>query len=118
MEIKNIVFTALKNNNIELVSEIIELIFNISANSNSEDKTTPLHLACCNGSTKVVIALIENNYDLNAIDKHENTPLHIATKNNHTEIAMILIEKGADLNARNRYGGYTPIHLALENDNA
>ena len=51
-----------------------------------------------------VLALIEEEADMNAVDSIGLTSLHVACVNGRLEVAMALIDRGADINARDNSG--------------
>lgn len=89
------------------------------AHTCSHDGFTPLHLAAFFGHTDVVVFLLAQNADVNAVARNpmKVQPLHSAAAGNHIEICRALIEHGADVNARQQ-GGFTPLHSAAQNGNA
>lgn len=73
-----------------------------------EGAVTPLELACRKNNRSIVNALIENNVDVNAINKsnYNRTPLHVA---NMPPIIASLIKAGAKINAKD-IDGEAPLH--------
>ena len=68
------------------------------------DGSTPVHLACVQGSFEIVKLMFEIQSELfseviNFPDKMHMTPLHRAAMFNHVEIAGYLIEKGAHIDS-------------------
>jgi lysophospholipase len=57
----------------------------------------PLHLAAAEGDMAIAAFLVENDADVNAIDRFGNTPLCDAIKNGHTALCDFLRSKGAEL---------------------
>lgn len=55
------------------------------------------------GSTTstLVLALIKNGANVNALNKYGKTPLHLAIENNAPEICALLVENGAAINNEN-----------------
>ena len=55
--------------------------------------------------------LLQNNLDLNLVNKKGNTPLNCAVKNGHCSCASLLLDMGADANIANSCGD-SPLHWA------
>jgi len=75
--------------------------------------TTALHMAAAAGNLEVVVALIENDAQLDWIDKVRRTPLHLATKNGHLAIVDVLLNNGADANVMDKFEN-PPLHIAVK----
>lgn len=89
---KNPLFIAIQNDNKDIVSLLIEK----GANVNYE-KAICLVSAIKNKNKEIVELLIENDAEID-IDYGDETPLILAIKNNDIEIVSFLLEKGADPN--------------------
>ena len=64
-----------------------------------------LHAAASGGNEDIVLFLLEENFDINAVTPNEGwTPLMIATRDGRTDAAKLLIYRGADLNAQSSLG--------------
>ena len=66
---------------------------------NKKGGETYLHFAAFMGYIEAANALIQDDADVNAVDKLERTALHIAAGEGHVEFAKVLIENRADLDA-------------------
>ncbi|XP_023035868.1 rabankyrin-5 [Drosophila willistoni] len=79
----------------------------------AREKSSPLHLCCQWGLTKVLQTLIDHGANVNALDVDNKTPVHIAIENQHEEIITILLcHPGIDLKLRDKTGN-TPFATAL-----
>ncbi|KAG0242736.1 Glycerophosphocholine phosphodiesterase [Actinomortierella wolfii] len=77
---------------------------------------TPLSIASRLGHTDVIKLLIRHGANLDAQDEDGESCLIVAAKNGHTQSVKLLIEGGANLELRERYYGWTALHLAaIEN---
>lgn len=79
---------------------------------------TPLHSAAFHGNSSLMIALLENKAEINALDMQNNTPLHVrVVKKDISDLSSIkiLLEAGADLTIKNSKG-MTPIEAAEKSD--
>ena len=97
-------FWAVKNNDAELVSLLIQAGADVTACVNYAIK-----FASENGHTKVVKLLIDEGADVKADD---NYAIKFAAANGHTEVVKLLIDEGADVKAENNYA----IRRATTND--
>uniref|UniRef100_A0A2K5R2C5 Ankyrin repeat domain 7 n=1 Tax=Cebus imitator TaxID=2715852 RepID=A0A2K5R2C5_CEBIM len=61
-------------------------------NSQDEEYRTPLHLACANGHTNVVLFLIEQKCKINVQDSENKSPLIVVCHNFSFSIGMCLIQ--------------------------
>lgn len=75
---------------------------------------TPLMHAAHRGYTDIVIKMIHNECNINAVDSEGNTALCYAVTNKHEEIVRLLLENGANPDIKNK-NGWTPlIHAASD----
>ena len=74
---------------------------------------TYLHFAAYLGDVDATKVLIENNADVNAVDKNKERPLHNVSKKGHADVAKVLIQNGVDVNAVNK-DNETALHYAAE----
>ena len=83
-------------------------------NRQDEAGSTPLHMACQNGSTDIVRYLVqERKCDLNVANNKGELPLHLACKLKYYEIVR-LVSVGCDVNRQDEAGN-TPLHIACQN---
>ncbi|XP_031628965.1 NF-kappa-B inhibitor cactus [Contarinia nasturtii] len=119
------------------------LVAGANASIRDGDGNTPLHLACLNGDLATVEALLKPitdaelkeynqsaryqlphmnanrqiSIDLEQRNFYGENCVHIAAQRNHIDILNSLIRAGVDINAREGRAGYTPLHIAVENNN-
>ena len=79
----------------------------------NERNQTALHYTALSGHVDVVKVLIQNDADVNAVDKDKWTPLHYAATK-HVDVAKVLIQNGADVNAVDKTK-WTTLHSAASN---
>ena len=95
--------------------ELIDLLFKLGANVNTEDKLqmTPLHYAAAKGSLKLVNLLLKHGANVDAEDTFQKTPLHYAAENGPFEVTDLLLERRANVNAEDAFQ-MTPLHYAAK----
>ncbi|XP_035110105.1 LOW QUALITY PROTEIN: ankyrin repeat domain-containing protein 7 [Callithrix jacchus] len=81
-------------------------------NSQDEQYRTPLHLACANGHTNVVLFLIEQKCKINVQDSENKSPLIVAVQCQKEDCANILLNCGADPNLMD-FCYNTALHYAV-----
>ena len=93
------------------ITRLLINLFDCKKLVNLNNGMTPLHHAVLHNNTNIFYLLVDNGFDLNAIDSQGNTPLHYAVKGSllYTDL---LLEFGANPNVSN-YKGNTPLHLAV-----
>ena len=55
---------------------------------------TYLHFAAYLGDVDATKILIEDNAEVNAVDKGKQTPMHVAAENGHVDVVKVLIQNG------------------------
>ena len=96
------------------VAAITSLIKDHGFNPNcaSSDKSTPLHIAACNGHVESIKTLIEHGASKEALDKKGANALHWAAKGGKAPAIVSLIkDHGFDPN-KGRVDKITPLHYA------
>ena len=76
---------------------------------------TPLDHAARNGFYKTMKLLLDNDVDVDAVDKYRMTPLHHAASMGHVECVILALDYHAQISARN-YEGRNCLDLAVENN--
>ncbi|KAJ8032948.1 Transient receptor potential cation channel subfamily A member 1 [Holothuria leucospilota] len=79
---------------------------------NDMDKMTPLHRAAMFDHVEIVIFLLDEGADLEALDSDHRTPLLVATSRGAWNAAVELIHRGADINAKD-IDNKNMLHLAV-----
>ena len=79
----------------------------------NKDGETPLHLASCLRSAKIVHLLLDRGANANAESKYGWTPLHSASARGNIETMRVLLDRGARADVRNE-AGKTPLEVGLK----
>ena len=82
------------------------------ANATDDEGTTPLFLACLNGSLSMVELLLESGANVNVARLTGETPLMTAAYTGNPAVVKLLIARGADVNVKETSRGQTPLMLA------
>jgi ankyrin repeat protein len=95
-----------------ILQELIKLGAGLNAVDSQRNK--PIHRACLKGNSKVVEILL-NKYkvDLESKNLESETPLLIAARRGNSFLIESLLKHGADYSVRDKYGWYSPIHIAI-----
>jgi hypothetical protein len=110
--------SAASHGNLELVSEMSELILDYGADVNvrNVNNWTPLHYACqgfrhplANSDEprsfpEVARLLLECGADVDAQTNSSSTPLHIAALSGRIEVVRVLLKHGAESGVQNEEG--------------
>lgn len=62
------------------------------------DGRTCLHLAACEGRVEIIKYILDQDVDVNCLDRMGCTPLEDAIRHHHRDVQLLLREKGAVLN--------------------
>ncbi|ARF02647.1 SWPV1-030 [Shearwaterpox virus] len=100
------IFTLVSANNVEAVSELINLYRNIVYKKNKKNKS-PIYIAIHKKFHKMTELLLLNNSSLNT----KIPPLIVAAKNNDLIMMKLLVKYGGNIN--DSYLGDTPLMIAL-----
>uniref|UniRef100_A0A3B3S6F2 Protein phosphatase 1, regulatory subunit 12C n=1 Tax=Paramormyrops kingsleyae TaxID=1676925 RepID=A0A3B3S6F2_9TELE len=84
-------------------------------NSTNADGITALHQACIDGSTEMVVFLLEHGASINQADNEGWTPLHVAASCGNLEITDFLLQNGADV-CKVNCDGDVPLDIAEDED--
>jgi ankyrin repeat protein len=109
---------AVEDNNIELLTALLEKGANIDfilSDKNTLSPETLLSEASKRGHVEIVKILVEHGANLNMIcDMGPIMALFSPVIEGYTEVAKILIEAGADVNEASPYNGVTALHCAAK----
>eukprot|EP00794_Sanderia_malayensis_P010823 gene10823-11975_t len=100
-------YKAAKAGELNIVKKLIGFFEKEHKFVNSRDQNsgnTSLHVACRNGHFAIVLFLLENNADVDCLNKFGITPFFMASEGLHKKIGQLLIEWGADVYKKNRSG--------------
>ncbi len=75
-----------------------------------------IHYATVYNNYELVDMLIFYGADVNATTKYGDTPLHIASYLGYYAIDSLLISHNADINVKDNYQYFTPLTLAIQNN--
>ncbi len=98
----NYLMQAVKNNNIELTTQLLKK--GADPNIQNEYGNTALIWASCNDHIEMVRLLLEAGADPNIQNEYGKTALIWASCKGHIEIVRLLLEAGADPNFQNESG--------------
>lgn len=110
---------AVNNNDVEEVEKLIAAGVNVDERypfvNGFNDAHTPLLVACRDGHTEIVAALLNADADVNAVEPTFGAvPLHKSVYNGHVEITRMLVQRpGIDIDFQGSTNGYSPLHDAL-----
>lgn len=72
-----------------------------------------LHIAARNGNLDICKLLLNNNYNIDAVDEKGKTPLHLAIENKHNAVSALLIKKNCNVNMQDKEDK-TPLHICAK----
>lgn len=91
-----------ENNNLLLDVNVVNMYYN-----------TPLHVSIYTNNNEVTRLLVDNEANLDLLNKRGLSPLHIATLNNNSNVVKLLLEKGANVNFQDP-SLRTSLHMSME----
>ncbi len=90
-----------REQNLNLVNDLIVLGANVDWQDYEIYNHTPLHMAAFYGRVKIVRMLIDAGADVNVQSEDGWTPLHVAAYKEELKIARMLIDAGANKDLQN-----------------
>ena len=63
----------------------------------------PLHLACINNCSSIIMQLLDKGSNINSLDANGNTALMLSLHYENSDIATILMNRGADYSVQNKF---------------
>ena len=110
-------FDAVAENHYGTVKGMIDGGFDVNTPQRVTELTA-LHFAAGGGAGETAAMLLWNGAGVDTRDSVDMTALHHACELGQAKIAEMLLAHGADVNAVGGVHGYTPLHLAVQNDHA
>lgn len=110
-------FDAVAENHYGTVKEMLDAGYGVNT-SQRVTELTALHFAAGGGAGETLVMLLWSGAQVDARDTVNLTALHHACELGQASIAQVLLAHGADVNAAGGVHGYTPLHLAVQNDHA
>ena len=92
---QTIIHLAAKNNNPEVIEEILKLDTtpdDFMVNENDQLDNTPLHLACAAGYLQTCKVLIDHGAEIDNKNEDEQTPFHMAAEAGHSDVVEFICE--------------------------
>jgi tetratricopeptide (TPR) repeat protein len=112
--INNQLFVAVKNGDLQWVSDCIRGRANVDSRDNNN--WTPLHYAAEKGYAELVNILLHNRASINTENNRKATPLHFAARNGHLKVVEALLSSRARVNATTQNNNWTPLHFAAKHN--
>lgn len=100
---------------VEAIGRLLEQGADVQAQS--ENGSSPLHMAVWEGHADAVRRLLAAGADVKAKAGNGSTPLHWAAQRGNAEVASLLLAAGADVSATDLWG-WCPLHAASEKGHA
>ncbi|XP_041969266.1 uncharacterized protein LOC121726098 [Aricia agestis] len=124
VEDDTILHTAVNNQNLELVKDILSSEFDI--NTKDCEGRTALHYAANTGNVRILRTLLQNGADVFQVTNKGNTPLHTAVSKEMKEIIEEFLKHVKKhnprrsrelLDAKTNVGGTTALHICTQKGN-
>jgi len=109
-------FWAARFGNIEAVKYLILNEANVNLASLEEPKT-PMIAAAYYGHCDIVKVLLKNGAEVDFNSENYGTPLACAVQKGHFNVVEYLIKKNADINLESTEDGFTPLMIAILENN-
>jgi ankyrin repeat protein len=101
-------------------SDVVRVLLSFGADINVRNRNsghTPLHQCVLSGDAEFIrwymsMAILHENFDIDARDFQQRTPLHYAATIGHVEAAQMLLQRGAQVDARDSKGN-TALNLVV-----
>ena len=98
--------------------DIFELLLKTSKSTLIDNNgNSLLHLTILTKQEKYLNALLTKNININSINSHGETALHLACTYDLDDMIAILLSKNINVNIQENVNGFTPIFIALLNNN-
>jgi len=104
------IIAAARSGDLAEVKELIEADPTL-VNARDKNERTPLHYACREAYSEMVLYLLDKGADVNARDVNGVTPLHWAAMVGDAALVKLLLDREAEPSPRNAEGN-TPLNLA------
>lgn len=89
-------YLAALNDRAVMIDILVNAGADVQANARGRQSRTPLHIACAEGSSRAVQALLECGAGLFTRDTGHRTPLHLAAGNGDVKTVKVLLAWGSD----------------------
>lgn len=116
LSLNDMLIKAVREGNIDSVTEYIAVGADINTTDTKNSNTTPLILAILYGHHNIVKMLIKAGANVNIINSLGTTPLRAAIIDKHAETVELLIESGSDIHQID-ICERTPLHITAEGGN-
>ncbi|OMJ72504.1 hypothetical protein SteCoe_29047 [Stentor coeruleus] len=97
------IYAAIMSSKIDKVDELISKCFDVSYKMPNFMGRTALHVAAEYGNIKIMVTLLENGADINALDFYNCPPIFLAMKKGYLKAVDFMIEAGANVNIVTKY---------------
>lgn len=91
------IYAAIMSSKIEKVTDLITKCFDVSYKMPNFMGRTALHVAAEYGNINMIIVLLDNGADVNALDFYNCPPIFLAMKKGYLKAVYFMIEAGANV---------------------